>query len=178
MKIPMSMRRRWLTTTLAVAALGGFFALIVASPWLIGSIVGHSEDWRRLSDVGQAYGGISAILSGLAFCGIAGSLLLQWRQVRQAQMAAVHERHFELVRLAIEDTDLRAPGPAAPAGAEAKQWVYFNLWVAHWAMRWDIRALGRQEARKQLATLFYDDAASRWWLACGPLWSINADERR
>jgi hypothetical protein len=60
-------------------------------------------DWNRLSDIGQAFGGVSAVLSALAFCAIAASLLLQWRQLRMTTVIAARERHFDLVRLAVDD---------------------------------------------------------------------------
>ena len=78
-------RRGWVVTTLLTAFIAGFVALILSSPWLVRMIVPKSENWHDLSEIGQAYGGVSAILSGLAFCGIAGSLVLQWRQVQHTQ---------------------------------------------------------------------------------------------
>jgi hypothetical protein len=74
----------------------------VASPIAMQWLAGRSVDWARLSNVGQAYGGVSAVLSALAFCGIAVSLAFQWQQVRISQVVASRERHFELVRLTAE----------------------------------------------------------------------------
>jgi hypothetical protein len=39
----------------------------------------------RLSDVGQAYGAVSAVVSGLALLGVAVSLVIQQRQNRMTE---------------------------------------------------------------------------------------------
>src|SRR4051794_23078917 len=91
-------------------------------------------DRGRLSDVGQAYGGVSAVLSALAFCAIAASLLLQFQQTRSASIAAARERHFELVRLAIDDPDLLFLAERRRLGDDARLVARSNLWVAHWLM--------------------------------------------
>ncbi|WP_281179849.1 DUF6082 family protein [Actinoplanes subtropicus] len=143
------------------------------------SAVGASAGWGELSDVGQAYGGVSAILSGLALCGIAGSLLLQWRQTRLAHVTAVRERHFELVKMAVEDPDLMFPITPDISIAERKRWMVLNLWVAHWAMLWDTHELSRRALRTVFDELFHDESAAAWWAARGrPGWDVDARGRR
>lgn len=153
-------------------------ALIVASPWLMKPLFGRAQDWRELSDVGQAYGGISAILSGLALCGIAISLLFQWRHVRLTQVMTARERHFELVKLAFDDPDLQPPTRWKGSALGLKQRAYHNLWVSHWEMLWDTGAMGRLEARRHLDSLFLSDAALDWWAQVGPTWSVDGGRRR
>lgn len=136
-------------------------------------IISRTQDWRELSDVGQAYGGISAILSGLAFCGIASSLLLQWRQVRLTQLLTTRERHFELVKLGLEDPSLRPPGSSGESAAEIRQWAYFNLWVSHWAMLWDTGSTSSVQLRRNFDGLFCDEAALDWWGKFGLSWNTD-----
>jgi hypothetical protein len=157
----------------------GLVAAIVASPWLMKFVVGRSDSWQELSNVGQAYGGVSAILSGLAFCGIAGSLVLQWRQVRLGQIMTARERHFELVKLAVEDPDLAFPFQHNLSRSELRRWLVLNLWVAHWAMLWDMGALSLQGLRTEFNLLFQDREGLAWWAERGRAgWQGEVSRRR
>jgi Family of unknown function (DUF6082) len=109
--------------------------------------VGNGGDWITLSNVGQAYGGVSAILSGLAFCGIACSIFLQWRQNRLTQLTASRERQFELVKLAMADPDLMFQREEGESIQTHTQKMYYNLWVSHWAMLLELGAISESELR-------------------------------
>jgi uncharacterized protein DUF6082 len=162
---------------LASSLMISFVALIVASPWLTRAAVDPSDDWRGVSDIGQAYGGVSAILSGLAFCGIAGSLILQWRQVRQSHVMTARERHFELMRLTLEGDPGLLAGLLGVPDAVARQWVIRNLWVAHWAMLWETGALTLPQLRREFDDFFRDETSRAWWTAVGlPRWRDESDE--
>ena len=141
-------------------------------------MVGQTQDWDELSEIGQAYGGISAILSGLALCAIGGSLLLQRRQAHLSAVTAARERHFDLVKLALDDPILRYPGIFSSSPEEARQWAYMNLWVSYWEMLWDTGAMSHIELCAQLDLLFSDNDAVAWWTASGPFWGITAATRR
>jgi hypothetical protein len=157
----------------------GFVAVIVASPWLMRSVVGRSAEWQELSDVGQAYGGVSAILAGLAFCGIAGSLILQWRQTRLTHVMTVSEQHFALAKMGIDDPDLMFPLVSGTPTAEVRRWVLLNLWVAHWRMRWETGELSSAGLRTCFQLLFAEDAARTWWRTLGMGgWGVDHDADR
>ncbi|MBM2621322.1 hypothetical protein JIG36_38055 [Actinoplanes sp. LDG1-06] len=157
-------------TLVAAAGLGGFLALIVTSPRLLGSLIGRSEDWHQLSEVGQAYGGISAILSGLAFCGIAGSLLLQWRQVRLTQTMVLRQRHFELSMIAIDDPRMAVPLQAGKPDVEARRLMVLNQWVAYWSTLWEIGNIDPPTLRSLFDGVFREDLAMDWWSVEGANW--------
>jgi hypothetical protein len=70
-------RRQLLVATIVVSVACVVLGGIAATPVLMRLTAGGDASWDELSDIGQAYGGVSAVLSGLAFCAIAGSLLLQ-----------------------------------------------------------------------------------------------------
>ncbi|MCO8271132.1 DUF6082 family protein [Actinoplanes sp. TRM 88003] len=169
--IRVSVHRSWVMAVVGGTAVVGFFAMIVVSPWLLDSTVGRSEDWHRLSEVGQAYGGVSAILAGLAFCGIAGSLLLQWRQVRLTQVMLLRERHFELARIAVDDPSMAFPRITGKSDVEARRLMVLNLWVAHWSMLWNTGQLSPQGLAAQFDLLFSEPAAVEWWSLVGARWS-------
>src|SRR6266536_2893354 len=91
-------RRRSLMLGPALAAV---CALIVASPLLMAWVARIRLPWRDLGDIGQAYGAVSAVVSGLAICGVAASLIMQQRQNRTTELHTVRQRHFDLVRLTL-----------------------------------------------------------------------------
>lgn len=158
-------------------------ALILYAPLIARWLLPDSENWSQLSDMGQAYGAPSAIISGLACCGLVGSLFVNGRQLKsarqqlaltqqQVQMAhivAARERHFELLKLGLDNPDLIVGVAGNLSSDEARPWLIRNMWVAHWAMLWDLGQL-RQDALSSLLTDFFSDPVSRaWWTATG--WS-------
>ncbi|MFG1994757.1 DUF6082 family protein [Actinoplanes sp. NPDC048988] len=152
-----------------------FIATIVAFPLLIQGLV-NDRDWRLLSDAGQAYGGISAIVAGLGLCGIAASVALQVRQTRLAQAISARERHFELVKLGLEN-----PALSYQVGDETietyKKKVLINLWVSHWLLVWDIGEADERFLHAALDDLFKESAAREWWRQRGESFSM-LDTRR
>lgn len=142
-----------------------FLAMIVAFPLLTQGLVGN-RDWRALSDAGQAYGGVSAIVAGLGFCGIAASLALQVRQTRLAQAISARERHFELVRFNLENPALSYQLRDEPPVRYQKK-VLINLWVSHWLLLWDIGEADERFLHFALADLFQERLARQWWQQWG-----------
>jgi hypothetical protein len=170
--------RRWIVPTLVTALLAVLLAASAAAPWLVKAAAGRSASWGDLSNIGQAYGAVSAILSGLAFCGVAGSLILQWRQVRLTQIMAVRERHFELVKLALNDPDLGFSFGTELPFEEKRRWLASNLWVAHWAMQWEMGMITEPFLRVAFEEHFrYNAVARDWWAVSGPTWRPYPDRR-
>jgi hypothetical protein len=166
-RIP-GLRSPWRTIVLAVLVSVAFLAGVVASPLAMKWLTGTRLKWAELSDVGQAYGGVSAVLSGLAFCGVAASLLMQRRQARLAQIYSIRQRHFELVKLALDDPQyLFVDGPNEADDPNARLKVYANLLVGHWAMMWDLDAITADLVRAGAARLFATALARQWWTEWG-----------
>ena len=88
--------------------------LVLASPLALPVLddVGD-RDWRRLSEIGQTYGAVSAVLSALALGGVAGSLALQRQPAELDRRSAKLDRelafrsvHTELLMFGIQNPDL------------------------------------------------------------------------
>jgi hypothetical protein len=153
-------------------------ALVTVSPLGLGLLDNQSIDWDKLATIGQAYGGISAILSALALCAIAVSLVLQWRQARADQIVAARERHFDLVMLSLQNPDLvfnpRAPGDAG----QRRVWMHSNLWMLHWLMLRNLDMLHERGLRRALSHMFDNEDRRVWWATIQDDWSgtDSADE--
>ena len=173
---------RWRLVRVAVlcGVLLGSVALILVSPLLFGVIGKGTMRWSHLGDVGQAYGGIGAVLSGLALAGIIFSILLQRRQADADRILSVRKQHFDLVRLGIEEPELL--GRTSNAQADRKTLLFqahANLWVAHWAMLWDLRHCDEKQLRALAAQFFDAGTARNWWHRYGAAWStVDTRSRR
>jgi len=153
--------------------------LIIISPLGLISFQGLRVDWAALSEIGQAYGGVTAILSTLALCAISASLLLQHRQTSIAQVVAVRNRQLELVKLGIENPDLlSAVVPVGQPESEIRLTAYMNLWVTQWHMGWDLGWESEQALRRYAAQLFASPIARSWWGATGTWYLDHRTKRR
>jgi hypothetical protein len=87
----------------------GTILIVVLSPFEMGYLAGFRHDWDILGNIGQAYGGASAILSAIALIGVAGSLLLQTRQHSIDRMTAVRTQQGRIYDVVREDPALYWP---------------------------------------------------------------------
>ena len=161
---------------LIAAATVGFLAVILALPFLLRGVAGR--DWQTLSDVGQAYGAISAILSGLALCGVAVSVTVQWRQVVWARVASARERHFELIKLMLAEPGLNYQLREGESDERHRRQLTCNLWASHWLLLWDLGELDPRSVRTAFDELFADAYARDWWRDLGPHWIARRSRRR
>src|SRR5215469_10209706 len=79
-------------------------ALVAASPLALRSL-GSLRDWNwlRLSYIGQTYGAASALLTGLALIGVAGSIIIQARAVNAGRDQSSREHHMHLIEMGLKD---------------------------------------------------------------------------
>jgi hypothetical protein len=95
---------------LVILIAAGVLGLIFISPLALRGLVSvRGFDWSRLSDIGQTYGAASAILSALAFGGIAVSIFIQIRQAKTQEIQATYGFYFDLMRITLEDPETYAP---------------------------------------------------------------------
>jgi hypothetical protein len=173
-------RADWHRITAVLVLIILVLAVVAFSPLFMLWIAGRAVDWARLSDVGQAHGGVSAVISGLAFAGIAVSLLLQWRQTRTSQIVAARERHFELLRLSLERPELSPVGRGQVDEATFTRRIISNMFVAHWGMLWDLDLIEELALRRDFAELFKEEVARQWWadLGFGAEWGDRSSGHR
>ena len=163
-----------LSLTLAVGA--GF---VIWSPLLMYELLGESMPWPRLADVGEAYGGASALLSAAALSGIGASLFLQSRQMRQELMSLDKQRHFELVKLALDNPEFFEILDGGPLDAQdGKRRVYANLTLTYWLAIWELGEIGDGELRILTSTMFRSRVSRDWWGQVNRSWITVRGRRR
>ncbi len=77
------------TVRTALTAFTCVVAAVLALPPLIMAASGRRLSWTDMADIGDAYGGASALLSAVALCAVGASLAYQQRQIRQEMAVAV-----------------------------------------------------------------------------------------
>src|SRR5690348_11939275 len=130
-----------LATPIAVLVFtAGVLALVVASPialrW-VARIPGIN--WVNLSNVGQTYGAISALLTALALGGVVISLLYQARDVKTAKEQASRAVHQELLKIEMEDPFymeiLGIPwglGTGLTDYDSLRRNHFIHMWISYW----------------------------------------------
>jgi uncharacterized protein DUF6082 len=173
----------FLVIVVLLAALGVTLAGLVGRTAVVSS-------WSRLSDIGQAFGVLDSVLSGLAFVALIATLWIQFRELRLQQTELRQQRdaiersndelrrsaeanmrmlHFELVRMSIDDADLAGvwPHPARVGDdiTARRRFSYANLIYQHLALSMRMAGESDDAVRKQLRYLFRSEAMREYWRA-------------
>lgn len=164
--------------------LAGIVGLVILSPFALAGIAHFRNDWLQLSNIGQTYGAISAILSALALGGILASLLYQSRDSRVAHEHLTRTFQFELIKLELEDPSLMAATGAPwntdiPSESDAlRKFLYVQMWVSYFAGAYATGETSASTVRQWAAHELYRGAAGRsYWAAVGSRQIVNSKGR-
>jgi hypothetical protein len=153
-----------------LVVIAGVLGLILLSPLLLrGMDPLGGTDWTRLSEIGQTYGAASAILSALAFGGVAVSLFFQARQAKAQQIQMVREYYRELVQMALDNPEVYLPchRPIKVAGLDLegkRQHLYVRLRINYAAMATEVGVMDESALRGDLLEgLFQGTAGREYW---------------
>lgn len=153
---------------------GGLLAVVgavIMSPLLMVRLSSGGLTWRQFADIGQAYGGASALLSAAALCGVVASLLVQRRQVRQELAEMDRQQHIDLMKLAMENPEfLEVLDVNTAGGPHARQEVFLNLMMMYWLAVWELGVVDDAELRAMAADMFGNEISRRWWARVGAVW--------
>jgi hypothetical protein len=154
-------RRLLLAAAVAVAVVA-----VVLSPFLLAALGGFGVNWNRLSEIGQTYGAVSAVLSALALGAVAMSVSIQARQARAGQIQAVRGFHLDLVRMQLDDLPTYLPcwGPLDLPGPQAqRRHIYTNLMFSYASMGYGVGEISDPWLRHMVAGMFQGEFARRYW---------------
>ncbi|WP_173067760.1 DUF6082 family protein [Phytohabitans houttuyneae] len=165
-----------MAASLLIASVAVLF-IVVASPLALGLIAPRSDNWVTLSNVGQAYGAVSALLSALALFGVMVSLAFQWRQNQIALNLAVREQQRALVEMGISNPELLYSKIRDVEEKDLPMTQYANLWMSHWKLLWDMRNIHEPHVSHLAYELFKNDVAYAWWEKVGTHWNIDGSRR-
>lgn len=179
------MIRRPVIALFAMTILIIIVGLVVLSPLALAEIGHFRSDWVQLSNIGQTYGAISAVLSALALGGIIASLLYQARDSRSAHEQMTRTFQFDLIKLELEDSSLMAAAGAPwstdlPSDFESlRQFLYIQMWVSYLAGSYATGETSESTVRQFAAfELFHGRAGRAYWSAVGKRQIANSKGRR
>jgi hypothetical protein len=120
----------WIAAAVAVA-----LGIVLMTPFLLTAVGPKDADWAKLSQISQAYGALSVILSAGALAGVAASLAYQSRQTRIATEETTWTAHRELLLLSLAKPEFLTcwEPPSVPVTSdEWRRIVYTNLILQDW----------------------------------------------
>jgi hypothetical protein len=170
-------RAAFLTALLLLSVVG--LGIVLLSPIFLVQLAGlTTADWSRLSEIGQTYGAVSALLAAVAVGGVAVSLLFQARQTRIAELQAHRQYHMELMRMELDNVPLYLPcwGPLdIPTLRGKQQHIYTNLIMNFQSMSYSIRSASESDMRGTLFNIFQGEVGRRYWHHVRPYWRSWAE---
>lgn len=150
----------WLTIVLASAA------LIPTSVLLLSLVEKYFQvDWARLSDIGQALGIASALLSGGALIAVVVSIRLQAQQTQVMQFQSVRAMRMELLRTAMDNEAYLPVWGYGPwiSSEEIKKRAYFSSVFSYLQISFGLGAIPENELRLDLARSFTNREVRDAW---------------
>ncbi|WP_433227765.1 DUF6082 family protein [Actinomadura formosensis] len=162
----------------------GAMALIILSPIALrGLFAGIDVDWPLLSNIGQTYGAVSALLAAGALVVLGFSVALQAREVRHSREQAARSTQFELMRMILDDPVYReVVGWGAQEGLASDEFrrdIYLNLLLNWWRMLWEFKDMPEVEVREAARRDVFSGKAGRdYWRRQGEKRLLFAKTRR
>ncbi|MBO2458555.1 DUF6082 family protein [Actinomadura violacea] len=136
------------------------------------------DELSRWSDIGQALGPVAVFFSGVAFIGITAALLMQGRELRnqreeltiareeqqRSSELAMRELHTDLIKMAIDDPELRSVWPApAPGHETSRKDHYCNLILNLQKVAYETHTIDLPELRGALRFLMTSPDMRAFW---------------
>jgi hypothetical protein len=136
---------------------------------------GDAADWSKWSDVGQTFGALSSIISGLALVAVVVTARAQFRELannyselRRTAQANHRMLHLEILKMSIENPDLARVWPPFLTNLPAdlnRQYLYANIiYQFHWTSM-HIEDYTDEEALATLRYLFASPLMRDYWRA-------------
>ena len=163
---------RFAVFILAAAAL----SLTILSPVALNLVAEvRGMNWARLSNVGQTYGAISALLTALALGGVVISLIYQARDVRTTREQSARAFHYDLLKMEMADPlymeALGAPwniGKQINDFESMRQYNFVHMWVSYWESLYVQRQMSEPVLRSLMAEELFRGTPGRiYWASTG-----------
>ena len=170
---------RILRALLAACGVG----LILISPLALEKIAGLKKvNWVQLSNIGQTYGAVSALISGVALAVVGISLILQSRSLAMSRMQITRTFHLDLMKFSIENPWLiPAWGYRAPSDAELEDTQragFVNMVAQYWITSYQIGTISNVEIREVFSQLFKGEVGRKWWIEERNIWPKITGNRK
>jgi Family of unknown function (DUF6082) len=170
------------TISIMALVVGGIFLILISPMGLRLISTAKGINWARLSSIGQTYGAISAVISGVALAGIAVSLFLQARELDLTREQMFRTYHLDLVRFSIENPSFISSWGYVPTEGSSLDDVrrvgYTNMIVSFWSTSYVTRRLDESELQLNFAQMFKGEVGRNYWEGSRDEWHESARDRR
>jgi len=167
-------RRLFVIAGIVSATLIGLGAVLLSPLLLLRANRLTTQDWSTLSNVGQAYGGVSAILTALALIGVAASLLVQRKQADIARTQAIRAFQLQMLTLCLERPETYYPlmGHEVTGSIEdARRQIFATYFLNYVHAGYSIDFFDEQSLTSDVFPRFFNfDAGRTYWETMRPLW--------
>lgn len=162
--------------SLLVLSFIGIMLLVLASPFVL-ILVNKTVkvNWTVLSNIGQAYGLVSALVSAIALSGVAFSLILQRRQYEITQLQTLRAMQFELVQMGYQNPNLSEVFGADERPDYMAEHRYINLWFMYYQAGYRIGAFSDSTMSRIATSSFRSERFRQWWLDDRETYAAHAD---
>lgn len=150
---------------------------------------GAAEDWQRWSDVGQTFGVLSSIISGLALAALVVTGRAQFREMQQNRWELERQRdslsknhaelqrtaeanlrmvHVEMLKMGIMDSELAEVWPAFEPGLSVeknRQYLYANIIYQYHFASLRLSEYSSEQVLASLRYLFTSPLMRSYWAA-------------
>ncbi|WP_203707205.1 DUF6082 family protein [Asanoa iriomotensis] len=161
------------------AAVGA--ALFAALPYALSRLNSWvpEDELARMANVGEAYGGPSALLAGIAMIGVTAALVFQIRQYKTGQAIEIRKMQIELMRMVIDDPSLRPSSPNYPGlDPDARnRAIYSNLMFKYLELTYEIGYSSRESLEIELAEQFRIYEIGQVWRKARRQFEASASNR-
>ncbi|MEU3917138.1 DUF6082 family protein [Streptomyces sp. NPDC029004] len=145
------------------------------APLLFDALSSNGGEWAKLSDVGQVYSAVGAVVSSFALVGVAASLYLQSREARLSRELAHLSMQLEILRFGLEDpvltTAMEPPhGSRAYSLDDYKRECYVHTVVRQKYLAFSIGVLDSRVVRTGMSLSFRGESFRRYWEDHGDHW--------
>ncbi|MBM2623796.1 hypothetical protein JIG36_50740 [Actinoplanes sp. LDG1-06] len=153
-----------LMPALTLIVFAGSTVAVIASPAVMRRLYSDT-DYSVIADVGQAYGGASAVVACIALFVVAASILLQYRQLKEVRRDAAADFAEDLVLLAMKDPKYRQcwGSRVAPDGVDEDLFYYCSKVIKNWARLWALDVIDEAQAREYLRSFFDSEVPRMFW---------------
>jgi uncharacterized protein DUF6082 len=172
------------------------FSVLLVTPALYFVFAGASDaELARVSNIGQAYGVLSTLLSVIALCAVAGSAFYQVRQDRVLRVDAIRSAQRELFGYLIAEPAVFGPcitdTSKFSSEEEARRYFFSTLYISYAMQGYETGYYGKGHLRAEFASPMFRSAVARdLWQerlralreqvgegSVGPVWGIFEEER-
>ncbi|BEL06542.1 hypothetical protein Q0Z83_047330 [Actinoplanes sichuanensis] len=151
-----------------------FVTGIAISPMAFSAVDSTNLDWNRLSDIGQAYGLVSALLSAVTLCLV---ILLQRHQLRHERISVVRDMHLNVVGMALDNPEYCQCWGVRVTEDDERLFYYTNMIHLLWWYSFEIGDLSEAQVRSYAGGMFDSEVPRDYWRMHGR-WRLSGSRGR